>query len=88
MRAIVIEELRRVHEGTLARYGLRQSQFLRWQDGSKRISLSDCHVETQNISPLTPPSRERYVALGSLPWNGRGEALHAVPAIPIRVRVR
>jgi fido (protein-threonine AMPylation protein) len=31
VRAIVIEELRRVHEGTLARYGLRQSEFLRWQ---------------------------------------------------------
>jgi hypothetical protein len=32
VRAIVIEELRRVHEGTLARYGLRQSEFLRWQN--------------------------------------------------------
>jgi len=31
-RAMVIEELRRVHEGTLARYGLRQSEFLRWQE--------------------------------------------------------
>jgi hypothetical protein len=30
VRAMVIEELRRVHEGTLARYGLRQSEFLRW----------------------------------------------------------
>jgi Fic family protein len=32
VRAMVIEELRRVHEGTLARYGLRQAQFLRWQE--------------------------------------------------------
>ncbi len=32
VRAMVIEELRRVHEGTLARYGLRQSEFLRWQE--------------------------------------------------------
>jgi Fic family protein len=31
VRAMIIEELRRVHEGTLARYGLRQSEFLRWQ---------------------------------------------------------
>lgn len=32
VRAMVIEELRRVHEGTVARYGLRQSEFLRWQE--------------------------------------------------------
>ncbi|MGH8139035.1 MAG: Fic family protein [Steroidobacteraceae bacterium] len=32
VRAMVIEELRRVHEGTLARYGLRQSEFLRWRE--------------------------------------------------------
>jgi hypothetical protein len=32
VRAMVIEELRRVHEGRLARYGLRQSEFLRWQE--------------------------------------------------------
>lgn len=28
----VAELLRRLHEGTLARYGLRQSEFLRWQE--------------------------------------------------------
>jgi Fic family protein len=32
VRAMVIEELRRVHEGTLARYGLRRSELLRWQE--------------------------------------------------------
>jgi hypothetical protein len=32
VRAMVIEELRRVHEGTVARYGLRQSEFLRWKE--------------------------------------------------------
>jgi hypothetical protein len=35
VRAMIIEELRRVHEGTLARYGLRQSEFLRWQERAK-----------------------------------------------------
>jgi hypothetical protein len=30
--ALVIEELRRLHEGTLARYGLRPSEFLRWRE--------------------------------------------------------
>lgn len=35
VRAMVIEELRRVHEGTLARYGLRQSEFLRWQERAR-----------------------------------------------------
>ena len=31
VRAMIVEELRRLHEGTLARYGLRQSEFLSWQ---------------------------------------------------------
>jgi len=38
LRAMIIEELRRVHEGTLARYGLRQSEFLRWQERARRIT--------------------------------------------------
>lgn len=43
VRAMVIEELRRVHEGTLARYGLRQSEFLRWQERT-RTDVSNWHV--------------------------------------------
>jgi len=31
VRALIIEELRRVHEGVLARYGLRPSEFAAWQ---------------------------------------------------------
>ncbi len=31
VKALIIEELRRLHEGVLARYGLRPSQFTRWQ---------------------------------------------------------
>lgn len=31
VQALVIEELRRLHEGVLARYGLRPSEFLNWQ---------------------------------------------------------
>ena len=32
LRAMVIDELRRLHEGTLARYGLRPSEFQRWRE--------------------------------------------------------
>jgi len=28
----IIEELRRLHEGVLARYGLRPAEFQRWRD--------------------------------------------------------
>lgn len=31
VRALVVEELRRLHEGVLARYGLRPSEFAAWQ---------------------------------------------------------
>lgn len=29
---LIIEELRRLHEGVLARYGLRPAKFQRWRD--------------------------------------------------------
>lgn len=31
VEALIIEELRRLHEGVLARYGLRPSEFSQWQ---------------------------------------------------------
>ena len=31
VNALIVEELRRLHEGVLARYGLRPSQFLAWK---------------------------------------------------------
>ena len=31
LQALVIEELRRLHEGVLARYGLRPSEFSTWK---------------------------------------------------------
>lgn len=31
VQALIIEELRRLHEGVLARYGLRLSDFAKWQ---------------------------------------------------------
>jgi len=31
VRALIIEELRRLHEGVLARYGLRPSELAAWQ---------------------------------------------------------
>lgn len=37
VEALVIEELRRLHEGVLARYGLRPSEFARWQSGQRRL---------------------------------------------------
>ena len=32
VQAMIIDELRRLHEGSLARYGLRVSEFLRWRE--------------------------------------------------------
>ena len=31
VRALIADELRRLHEGVLARYGLRPSEFTRWK---------------------------------------------------------
>lgn len=31
LRALILDELRRLHEGVLARYGLRPSQLKAWQ---------------------------------------------------------
>ena len=35
LSSLIIEELRRLYEGVLARYGLRPSQFKRWQEFQK-----------------------------------------------------
>jgi hypothetical protein len=31
VQALIVEELRRLHEGVLARYGLRPSEFMAWK---------------------------------------------------------
>lgn len=31
VQALIVEELRRLHEGVLARYGLRPSEFTAWK---------------------------------------------------------
>jgi len=36
VRAMIIDELRRLHEGTLTRYGLRASEFVRWRERQER----------------------------------------------------
>jgi hypothetical protein len=36
VQAMIIDELRRLHEGALARYGLRTSEFLRWRERQER----------------------------------------------------
>lgn len=36
VQALVVEELRRLHEGVLARYGLRPSQFAAWKATLRR----------------------------------------------------
>ncbi|MDD5329323.1 MAG: Fic family protein [Sulfuricella sp.] len=36
VRALIVEELRRLHEGVLARYGLRPSQFVTWKASQPR----------------------------------------------------
>jgi hypothetical protein len=38
VQALLLEELRRLHEGVLARYGLRPAEFLRWREGQDRRS--------------------------------------------------
>lgn len=40
VQALIIEELRRLHEGVLARYGLRPAQLGAWQDAQGRSTLS------------------------------------------------
>jgi Fic family protein len=42
VRAMIVDELRRLHEGALARYGLRVSEFLRWRERQERISPATC----------------------------------------------
>ncbi|MEX3956168.1 Fic family protein [Trinickia sp. EG282A] len=37
VEALVVEELRRLHEGVLARYGLRPSDFVKWQSRQKQM---------------------------------------------------
>lgn len=36
LEALILDELRRLHEGVLARYGLRPSEFIRWRDVARR----------------------------------------------------
>lgn len=36
VQALLIDELRRLHEGVLARYGLRPSEWARWSDAQQR----------------------------------------------------
>lgn len=35
--ALVIDELRRLHEGVLARYRLRPSEFAQWQSSQRQV---------------------------------------------------
>lgn len=37
VKALIVEELRRLHEGVLARYGLRPSEFARWASAQTAI---------------------------------------------------
>jgi hypothetical protein len=36
VQALIVDELRRLHEGVLARYGLRPSEFVRWKAAQGR----------------------------------------------------
>ena len=35
LEALLIQELGRLHEGVLARYGLRPSELLKWKEAQK-----------------------------------------------------
>jgi hypothetical protein len=37
VQALIVEELRRLHEGVLARYGLRPSEFTAWKSAQQKI---------------------------------------------------
>ena len=39
LEALVVEELRRLHEGALARYGLRPAEYRSWRERQRRIRL-------------------------------------------------
>ncbi|MEO5797189.1 MAG: Fic family protein [Rhodoferax sp.] len=41
VQALVVDELRRLHEGVLARYGLRPSEFVAWKAGTADALLSN-----------------------------------------------
>jgi hypothetical protein len=36
VQALIVDELRRLHEGVLARYGLRPSEFALWKAAQSR----------------------------------------------------
>ena len=36
VKALILDELRRLHEGVLARYGLRPSEWRAWESGQQR----------------------------------------------------
>ncbi|MOA64573.1 hypothetical protein D3C78_1906690 [compost metagenome] len=36
VQALIVEEMRRLHEGVLARYGLRSSEFAAWKAAQDR----------------------------------------------------
>ncbi|GHU05904.1 hypothetical protein FACS1894158_10400 [Betaproteobacteria bacterium] len=40
VQALIVEELRRLHEGVLARYGLRPSEFVVWRDSNQKTENS------------------------------------------------
>lgn len=46
VQALIIEELRRLHEGILARYQLRLSEFHRWQEKQKSFHSQDKMQDT------------------------------------------
>ncbi len=39
LQALIVDELRRLHEGVLARYSLRPSQFLAWQARHNSLTI-------------------------------------------------
>ena len=42
VQALIVDELRQLHEGVLVRYGLRPSEFLRWKNPAAPENAPDC----------------------------------------------
>ena len=59
VQALLVDELRRLHEGVLARYGLRPSEYVAWK-------LLHGHRLAHRVSVI-PPNKMILLALSFIP---------------------
>ncbi len=49
VQALIVEELRRLHEGVLARYGLRPSEYAAWKVAAWALTNAACRQPNATI---------------------------------------